>query len=252
MKGGLWVGLALFLASAQAQAETFSIAQEGEGRGAVLALAGDIPRDGDAQLQRALASAPQVRRVTLDSLGGSYLAGLAMGRRLRQAGLDTEVPAEATCQSACVFVLAGGVKRRIDRTATIGLHSHGDENWGSHFNMQSDPEGLYRLHNNGLAYVVGSSLLMAREGVMQLREMGVGPEVAEMGLANPSHGGRMCYLAHRCAVAWKLDNQTRLTRQEKNQACDLPPSLLVADGLAAPFQQGRFMGPMTEACQATP
>ena len=253
MKGLAWLALVMCLAvTCQAQARApFSISLAGTSQNTTLEIKGVIPRGADKQLEKALLEAPSpVRRVVLDSLGGSYLAGLAMGRHIRQMGLDTEVPAHATCQSACVFILAGGVKRRVDRQATIGIHSHGDEDWGSHFHLTPEGEGAYRLNNNGLAYVVGNSLLMAREGMMQLRQMGVGPEVAEMILSNPAHGGRICLVTHPCTSVWKLDNQTRLSRTEKRHTCELPPSLLMEDGLAARFQAGSFTGPLAGACSA--
>ena len=244
--------LALALAGiSPAYSSDFSLDITGTGRHTTLTIRGVLPRDGDRQLEKALAqTASPVRRVQLDSVGGSYPAGLAMGRRLRAAGVNTEVPANATCQSACVFVLAGGVKRRIDTQAPIGLHSHGNPNWGENYHLTADANGFYPLNNNGIAFVVGDSLLMAREAMMHLRQMGVGPEATETILANPGHGGRMCFVAYPCAVAWKLDTQSRLSPQDKQRSCDLGPSLVTDKGLEAPFKGGRFLGAYAPACEA--
>jgi hypothetical protein len=247
------LAVALFLAGASAaQAQEFTLDVTGSGRHTTLTIGGVIPLDGDVRLEKVLAAHPAVRLVQLDSVGGSYPAGLAMGRRLREAGVNTEVLADATCQSACVFVLAGGLKRRIDPAASIGLHSHGNPNWGANYRFQADEKGFFPLNNNGIAYVVGDTLLMAREAMMHLRQMGVGPEAAETILANPGHGGRMCFVAHPCAVAWKLDNQSRLSSRDKQRSCDLGPSLLTERGLVAAFQGGRFMGDLAPACEADP
>jgi hypothetical protein len=90
---------------------------------------------------------PNVRRVILDSAGGNVLEALALGRAIRQAGLDTYVggtyktPSEGysaanlenmgECYSACVWVFAGGVHRFFDAMGgVIGVHQFSSE--GTH------------------------------------------------------------------------------------------------------------------------
>lgn len=246
-------GILALVASACVQAAnpqgSLTLTAATHGRHQVLRVEGKVPRDGAALLAHALDQYPHLKRLELNSVGGSYLAGMAMGQLVRERGLHTAVEARDTCQSACVYVLAGGTQRRVDSQASVGIHSHSDASWGEHFNLPApDAQGFYHLSNNGIAYVVGNSFLMVREGGRHLRSMGVGPEVMETILATPGHGNRMCFLAHACSVRWKLDNQSRLNRQEKSQSCDLGKSLLTDKGLQTTFQAGKFTGDFPAAC----
>lgn len=90
---------------------------------ATLRLSGDLEFGTTLAARAALDGAPQLRTVQLDSRGGRVLEGLALGRLLRDRGLDTLVTAE--CSSACVTAFAGGARRRIGPAARIGLHSAG-------------------------------------------------------------------------------------------------------------------------------
>jgi len=67
--------------------------------------------------------------VILDSPGGEVLAAIEMGRILRSNNAQTWVLAECNCDSACVFLLAGGVERVVSPGASLGLHrpSFGNE-----------------------------------------------------------------------------------------------------------------------------
>jgi hypothetical protein len=58
--------------------------------------------------------------VYLDSPGGDVAAALEIGRILRREGMSATVERGAHCMSACVFVLAGAEKRRID--GAVGIH----------------------------------------------------------------------------------------------------------------------------------
>ncbi len=69
--------------------------------------------------------------VYLNSPGGSLLAGMAIGRLLREWGFDTEVgtrttdplrPSAGVCYSACPFVYAGGVRRGLAADSLLGVH----------------------------------------------------------------------------------------------------------------------------------
>lgn len=73
--------------------------------------------------------------VILNSVGGSLREGVALGRAVRAAGLDTFVFSESVCASACVVALAGGVRRAAYRGARIGVH-------GAAINGQETPEAL--------------------------------------------------------------------------------------------------------------
>ena len=93
--------------------------------------AGEITHDTPAQfaafLQENNIKAPAT--VFLFSGGGDLDAGLALGREIRRAGLDTEVgvpqgsiagPAE--CDSSCTFAFLGGVTRTMAPGSRYGVH----------------------------------------------------------------------------------------------------------------------------------
>lgn len=72
-----------------------------------------------------LLATQQALRVTemiIDSEGGDVAAALAMGWTVRHMAMDVYVPTEGYCTSACVFVLAGGVRRGVDIGVTVGVH----------------------------------------------------------------------------------------------------------------------------------
>src|SRR5712672_1024779 len=63
-----------------------------------------------------------VRTVVLNSPGGSVTDALAMGRLIREKKFATEVEAGKYCASSCPLVFGGGVERRADDKASIGVH----------------------------------------------------------------------------------------------------------------------------------
>ncbi|MEL7465809.1 MAG: hypothetical protein AAFN79_17195 [Pseudomonadota bacterium] len=91
--------------------------------GRIMALEGAIA-PGDAQrFDAALADAetPPVF-VSLHSPGGSLSDALAIGKAVREAGLNTLVVADGACVSACPTILFGGVERHVSADAWIGMH----------------------------------------------------------------------------------------------------------------------------------
>src|SRR6202011_2427316 len=63
-----------------------------------------------------------VKTVVLNSPGGSVTDALAMGRLIRERKFATEVEAGKYCASSCPLVFGGGVERRADDKASIGVH----------------------------------------------------------------------------------------------------------------------------------
>ncbi|RIY03353.1 hypothetical protein D3218_00875 [Aureimonas flava] len=63
-----------------------------------------------------------VRRIVLHSPGGSVRDAIAMSRLIRERALETEVPADGYCASACPLVLAGGVRRSAGEASWVGVH----------------------------------------------------------------------------------------------------------------------------------
>jgi hypothetical protein len=69
--------------------------------------------------------------VYFNSPGGSLIAGMEIGRLLRQRGYDTHVGKRTTdvhelvggvCYSACPFAYAGGVRRYLELDSVLGVH----------------------------------------------------------------------------------------------------------------------------------
>ena len=69
--------------------------------------------------------------VYFNSPGGSLVAGMEIGRLLRQRGYDTHVGKRTAdvhelvggvCYSACPFAYAGGVRRYLEFDSVLGIH----------------------------------------------------------------------------------------------------------------------------------
>lgn len=140
----------LALSCATAHAMTFTV-HDPCGRGNSESCAPRILGRGpitttDARDLRALVQARTLRNmggysgITLHSPGGSLAGGLALGRAIRELGLDTLGPkafvevvekkddfeevtlvAQVECHSACVYAFAGGVRRSVTG-AVFGVH----------------------------------------------------------------------------------------------------------------------------------
>lgn len=63
-----------------------------------------------------------VKRVTLNSPGGSLEDAMTMARLVRERGFATEVEDGALCASSCPLVLAGGATRAVGEKGAVGLH----------------------------------------------------------------------------------------------------------------------------------
>lgn len=108
-------------------------------------------------------------RVTLNSPGGSVSDALAIGKRLRADKRETQVLAGDICMSACPYVLAAGVARRVDHEAAVGVHQH------------------YHGENTLLPAFVAVEQIQAGQGrvLEYLDEMGIDPMLMRHSLATP-------------------------------------------------------------------
>jgi ATP-dependent protease ClpP protease subunit len=61
--------------------------------------------------------------VVLRSPGGNLMAGLQIGRTIRQRGFLTVIPASAGCSSACALAWLGGKPRFMTANSRIGFHA---------------------------------------------------------------------------------------------------------------------------------
>ena len=63
-----------------------------------------------------------VKRIELNSPGGSVRDALAISRAIRERDLNTAVADGALCASSCPLILAGGKARHAGSAAAIGVH----------------------------------------------------------------------------------------------------------------------------------
>ncbi len=92
---------------------------------ATITLTGEIaPGDADRFTTFLDSVDPVPAQAFLNSPGGSVQDALAMGRRLREAGIATRMTATDICLSACPYILAAGTTRTVDDGALVGVHQH--------------------------------------------------------------------------------------------------------------------------------
>jgi hypothetical protein len=164
------------------------------GRRWLLYLDGTIEPGAD----RRLAEFVREQRITradvyIDSPGGSLLAGMAIGRVLRERGFDTHVarrtadaarPADGACFSACPFAYAGGVRRWLRPGSVLGVHR-------AHNRVPvPDDEAFERR--------------VSEDATQYLIEMGVSPALVGIMREEPSGGIRV--LTRDEAMALRLVN----------------------------------------------
>ncbi|WP_113911289.1 hypothetical protein [Roseovarius dicentrarchi] len=92
--------------------------------GDTLHVTGEIAPGDDARFAQRLEDEDGLTLAAINSPGGSVRDALAIGRALREAGLNTHIAAGDICFSACPYVLAGGVLRAVGEGAQVGVHQH--------------------------------------------------------------------------------------------------------------------------------
>jgi hypothetical protein len=85
---------------------------------------GDIKPDDDKKFE-ALIKKNNVKTavVALNSPGGNLLAGIMIGKSIRERGYTTIVPGFATCMSACAAIWLAGSTRQVEAKSRIGFHA---------------------------------------------------------------------------------------------------------------------------------
>lgn len=118
-------GLALSLAPGPllAQPAPTGVFSGRDGTNTVIVVSGRISPETEAAFTAALRNATGRPRIYLSSPGGSLTPGLNMGRMIREARLETFVPAGAGCWSACGLMWLAGVERHLDPTGRVGFHA---------------------------------------------------------------------------------------------------------------------------------
>ncbi|WP_414896724.1 hypothetical protein [Rhodovulum sp. YEN HP10] len=161
-----------------------------EGTGDRLQVSGRIaPGDADrllGELSRRARNGDAIRLLELDSTGGSVRDALAIGRTLRERGIDTAVGDGAICFSACPYMFAGGVERSVAPDGRLGVHQH------------------YFGENTFLpAFMAVKDIQRGQAEVMaHLREMGIDPALLEPAMRTPP--GEIYLLDRQELIAFRL------------------------------------------------
>ena len=137
--------------------------------GDVLSMTGAIA-EGDAdRLTEFMTGRDTPKTVRIHSTGGSVQDALAIGARLRADKVTTEILAGDVCLSACPYVLASGLERRVHQEAFVGVHQH------------------YFGENTALpAFLAVEDIQRGQGAVMTyLIEMGIDPAVMQHALVTP-------------------------------------------------------------------
>ncbi|HST36678.1 MAG TPA: hypothetical protein VLK25_08630 [Allosphingosinicella sp.] len=88
--------------------------------GRTLSVTGNLTAGSSERFAAAVAGAPRLRMVALESDGGRIFEGQRMAALVKARGLDTRV--DDHCASACTFVLIAGRHRVIGPDAGVGFH----------------------------------------------------------------------------------------------------------------------------------
>ncbi|KQT50931.1 hypothetical protein ASG43_06695 [Aureimonas sp. Leaf454] len=92
------------------------------GGGVLTALGRIEPGTAEAFEQALDRPGAAIRTLVVHSPGGSVEDAIALSRLVRERRLDTVVPADGYCASACPLLFAGGLQRRAGSNAWIGVH----------------------------------------------------------------------------------------------------------------------------------
>lgn len=155
--------------------------------GAVLQVAGAFRPGDDARFERFLDALPaQPETVAFHSPGGSVDAALAIGRAIRDRGMDTMVQAGRACASACPTAFGGGVNRLASRTAWIGVH----QTFFTTAGVMSPNRAAYEIQ------------ILKAEMMRFWQDMGVDPAIEALAMQTPAD--RIYYLVEDELTALRL------------------------------------------------
>lgn len=99
--------------------------QDAGDHGAVLLIGGAIESGDAGRFAAYLASSGDLSvPVALNSPGGVVDEALEIGRMLRAEEAETVILPGMICASACPYMLAGGIDRRVSKRGVVGMHQH--------------------------------------------------------------------------------------------------------------------------------
>jgi hypothetical protein len=146
---------------------------------------------------------PVARVVFLRSPGGVLETGIELGRLLRQHGLS--VAAFGSCDSACAYMMLGGVNRVVTRGTRIGVHQ-----FYTPEALAKPDEKFYSARD-----LMAKQMLMARLSDY-VEDMGV--DQALIALASKTLPSTVTPLSRRQLLAYKIENV--VTREALGQTVE--------------------------------
>ena len=112
--------------AAQVTAAEFQLSGKRDGNIALM-MSGKIDEEDGASLRSLISMAQtkalKISHLSLNSPGGSVVAGADLAITVRKSGIGTSVDDANVCASACFMVFAAGVGRVASAQARIGVHS---------------------------------------------------------------------------------------------------------------------------------
>jgi hypothetical protein len=63
-----------------------------------------------------------IETIMLDSGGGNLVSSIEIGYFIREQNINTLVPSQGSCYSACTYAFMGGIFRSIDDNAPFAMH----------------------------------------------------------------------------------------------------------------------------------
>ena len=164
--------------------------------GRILSFSGSIGEDFLKELQKR-----EFDVLEIDSPGGLLAIAIDAGRWLRSTGKQVKVV--GNCLSACIFVLAGGVKRSAEASAHIGVHRF----------YSIGPASKDDTEN---AQIVASNIIRF------LSDMGVDDELFHAMSATPA--ADMLYLDRSKLMGWRLLQPVEVSSPQASVGMNLTSS----------------------------
>ena len=122
----LLIVVSCIFATTQVTAAEFQLSGKRDGKIALM-MSGNIEQDDGATLRSlilmAQTKALKISQLSLNSRGGSVVAGADLATTVRRSGISTSVDDASVCASSCFMVFAAGMDRAASAQARIGVHS---------------------------------------------------------------------------------------------------------------------------------
>jgi hypothetical protein len=136
----------LLKSSAEASKPPLHFSVVGDGRSRMMVAWGKIVPGDAERFREAIAEAKPIGELRLYSPGGALADGLQIGRIVRANKLAVRVPSGWQCNSACNFIVMGGVLRYVDLGAIYGIHMFDDSSYLTlQQNMADPPVTLFQF-----------------------------------------------------------------------------------------------------------